>query len=1164
MSLSASDVKLFQSERLTDTEDGGGRATGNEVQPGQVNNVFEDISRLDRATGNTSLRKVFVGLSTNDAAPYLGSHVVLTKAPQDPNVSVTLFDTDSETDERRDARDFLESYLVPAGTATWQLLGNQLAGSRSLVGFQPLVISDTPRVGETFVLRDPQTGNEQYVRLNEVTVTESVFIYQSGNAYETFKGWRLEMGLDTPLLFDFPSGEARPGGVVVTSNTLLTGGGSRQISEVFATDVADVAQYYGVARLANAPAIGDREITVDTVFSQLVPVATNEIPLVDRLAGGNNTTVIRAGQGTVTENASGLDDQASLFTRRAIVPGTLVLNIAGSTYRDDNAGGLTLVSGAGGQQDSIVDYLSGRITLANSLTGSASWTYEPGAPVQMACDTGSLMIDATNRGLNYTLNLAALPPRPGTFVLAYRALGRWNELRDRGDGVLTGIGTGTINFQTGTVLVTLSRQPDVDTPLVYRYASQAGSEFAVRAGTAQFADPDPELTLSLGAAVAPETLTVSNGGGTINVTDDGVGNLTGTGATGTVNYATGEIRLKPSSGVTVGTLTAAGDTGEGVTAQVTPQISGGAGTFTIPDAPLEAGTVRLTWYVARRWHSGWNEGERERLIKRTLQDDGAGGFVGAAGTIDYTSGDVSIPDLEASYEIDVRYLAIGGEQSRTELRREELRGDVTVAALNDISGFQSTSQELAVDDAELQLANVGAAEMVFPGSVLLEAGGQTFIDRDGTLFSNLDPATGAGVAVGSIDYANASAVFDDPPAGTVTVRACLVGDRPQGTEKVQFRTEIAPIRAGSLQLTLNNLSNGELVTAEADANGVITGEDSSGNQLTGEVDSQSGFVTLDAEFASLLGDIRYNAVGLRTLPLDPEIVGLDPVRLPQDGRVPIFRPGDVAVLNHTAETSLTTPTAGETIALDRDHQAEIIVYGADGDTELDPAQYTTDLDAGTLTFADPLTLQDADANLISGPWLARDRIEHMSLVTDVQLSGLVELQAPTPHEFPITETVVSSAVLYGTLQARAVNLFTQRTWQSNSPNWGSEPDESGETDAEYNDIAYPVQTANYGTVTEKWALVFTGTNTFSIVGESLGVIGQGTTSGDTAPINPMTNTPYFVLDGEGWGSGWATGNAVRFDTQGALAPLWIARTVKPGQGTVENDSFELQIRGDAD
>ena len=83
-------------------------------------------------------------------------------------------------------------------------------------------------------------------------------------------------------------------------------------------------------------------------------------------------------------------------------------------------------------------------------------------------------------------------------------------------------------------------------------------------------------------------------------------------------------------------------------------------------------------------------------------------------------------------------------------------------------------------------------------------------------------------------------------------------------------------------------------------------------------------------------------------------------------------------------------------------------------------------------------------------------------------------------------------------------------------------------------------------------------------GETLGIIGQGSTGSDAAPVNPMTETPYFVLDSDGWGDGWSTGNAVRFNTEGALAPLWMARTVKPGQGTVENDSFELQIRGDAD
>jgi len=1156
MSLSASDIKLFRSERLTDTEDGGGRATGTEVQPGQVNNVFEDISRLDRATGITSLRKVFMGVGTNDNAPYLGSHVALTKPPTDPNVSVTLFDTDSETDERAAAREFLESYLVPAGTTTWQPLGNQLEGSRSLVAFQPRQVSSTPRVGDTFMLSDPQSGNQQYVRINTVTVASTVFVYQqSNNNYQSFTGYRIEMGIDTPLLFDFPGGEARPGGVVVTENTLETGPGSTRITQVFATDVADVAHYYGVSRLREPHDIGAREIIVDSVFSQLVPVATNEVPLVDRLAGGDSSTVIAAADGTVTEALTDLDGQTSLFTSRPIVRGTLTFTAGGSTYSDDGVGGLTVTSGAGGLEESTVDYLSGRLSLAAEVNDTATLTYQPGAGVTMAATTGALAIDATNRGLNYTLNLADNPPRPGTLVVAYRALGRWNELRDRGDGVLTGVGAGSVNHQTGSVLITLDRQPDVETALVYRYAAQTANEYKVRSGSAQLED-QPSVSLQFGQPVAPDTVELTSSGGAVSLTDDGAGALTGTGGSGTVTYATGEITVTLAQGVTARALTATADAGTGVTALITPTVTeAGAGTFTIPGAPLEPGTVALTWFVSRRWTTDWRGNDRNVIVEVALQDDGEGGFGSVAGSIDYQSGAVSIAEIEREFRTEVKD-PFGNYDV---LNREELRGDISVAAIGDLSGFSSATVELELQNAGLPLADVTNQEMIMPGSVLLEADGQRYYDRSGTLYSQHDAGTGAGVAVGSVDYANGRATIDEALVGTVDVLACLVGSRPQGTQEVQFRTEIGPIRAGSLQLTLTDLESGDTITASPDANGELDE-----NGVTGQVDSQTGFVTMRADFPMLLGDIRYNAIGLRTLPLDPDIVGLDPVRLPQDGRVPIFRPGDVVVLNHTTETSLTTPTAGETISLDRDHQAEIIVYGADGDTELDPAQYTVDLDAGTLTYADPLTLQDADANLINGPWLVRDRIEHMSLVTDVQLSGLLELQAPIPHEFPAEETAVSSAVLYGTLRARALNLFTQRTWQSNNPNWGSEPDESGETDAEYNDIAYPVQTANYGTVTEKWALVFTGASTFSIVGESLGVIGQGSTSGDTAPINPMTDTPYFVLDGEGWGSGWATGNAVRFDTQGALAPLWIARTVKPGQGTVENDSFELQIRGDAD
>ena len=51
MAINNNDVKLFESHRLTDDEDGDGRVTGNEVIDGNVNNLFQDISRIDRTVG---------------------------------------------------------------------------------------------------------------------------------------------------------------------------------------------------------------------------------------------------------------------------------------------------------------------------------------------------------------------------------------------------------------------------------------------------------------------------------------------------------------------------------------------------------------------------------------------------------------------------------------------------------------------------------------------------------------------------------------------------------------------------------------------------------------------------------------------------------------------------------------------------------------------------------------------------------------------------------------------------------------------------------------------------------------------------------------------------------------------------------------------------------
>ena len=110
----------------------------------------------------------------------------------------------------------------------------------------------------------------------------------------------------------------------------------------------------------------------------------------------------------------------------------------------------------------------------------------------------------------------------------------------------------------------------------------------------------------------------------------------------------------------------------------------------------------------------------------------------------------------------------------------------------------------------------------------------------------------------------------------------------------------------------------------------------------------------------------------------------------------------------------------------------------------------------------------------------------------------------------------------------------------------------------------PIQVANLGAVSERWALVFTAATAFNIVGEHVGIIGTGATGVDCAPLNPATGTLYFTVKAAGWGTGWTQGNALRFNTVGAQFPIWVVRTIQQGPETVESDSFTLLVRGDVD
>lgn len=145
--------------------------------------------------------------------------------------------------------------------------------------------------------------------------------------------------------------------------------------------------------------------------------------------------------------------------------------------------------------------------------------------------------------------------------------------------------------------------------------------------------------------------------------------------------------------------------------------------------------------------------------------------------------------------------------------------------------------------------------------------------------------------------------------------------------------------------------------------------------------------------------------------------------------------------------------------------------------------------------------------------------------------------------------------------SRYTNKFVQGTWNSV---WADEPTGQPIT-PNYNDALYPIQITNKGAIQERWALVFTDNTSFRIIGEISGQVGLGTVNADCAPINPITNAPYFVVKKEGWGTGgWASNNVLRFNTVAAIYPLWCIRTVKQSEPTTLSDNFQIMYRGDID
>jgi len=207
--IAESDLKLMKSERLSDFPDGGGRMTGSEVVSGEVNNLFPDISELDRVYGRVSLRKGFVGVFTDNVDTCYGMHMAVTDPPDDGNVNVCAFTRENWSDERTDAKDRIESYVISGPESRFQLYGDHLTGQGILRVLTDAAVS-SPDIGEVFRLSIEAVGyspEEQYIRVQAIVSRETQeFTAMIGDQLVTFSKDVLLLELSSGLRIDFPGG----------------------------------------------------------------------------------------------------------------------------------------------------------------------------------------------------------------------------------------------------------------------------------------------------------------------------------------------------------------------------------------------------------------------------------------------------------------------------------------------------------------------------------------------------------------------------------------------------------------------------------------------------------------------------------------------------------------------------------------------------------------------------------------------------------------------------------------------------------------------------------------------------------------------------------------------------------------------------------------------
>lgn len=532
MPIETKDLVLYESERLTDNDDGGGKYNGQIIVDGQSNNLFDDVSELDRTMGDVSMRKIFPAVTTNDTDKLMGATVFISENPKDPNVSALLFSTKNWTDERRSAQNRVENYLAKGGQTSGVPLDTHWQGMKSLqVAMFPQETESS--VGDTIVLISDEgkvTEKEQYLRITYVEIRTAIMVIDGKNIEYKIATYTLNDALEV----DF---------VGLSARQWYSG----QVSKTIIRDsiVADTGSYYASAGLAEDVQVGEFTVNAESIFSQIIPSAQTESPIVDVNAAGESTILVPGNDGLITASfPTTVGVNQNLYIGSSVMPSSLTFTLFGQPITDQGG----LLKNSVGTQVGTIDYQRGLIQwTAAATTGSTTLviTFKPAAAPNQYFQSYAVPVTQNNQSTNWTGVLVPIPA-PGSLSISYMSQGKFYELKDDGSGQLKGasasFGSGRINYETGSWLLTTGALPDVETPILLLWGTPivtfVRSNLSVDKAAFEF---------DLGQlGIAPGvTVTWLLEGVTKTAVSNAQGKFTGD-ATGEINYALGTGKIVPN------------------------------------------------------------------------------------------------------------------------------------------------------------------------------------------------------------------------------------------------------------------------------------------------------------------------------------------------------------------------------------------------------------------------------------------------------------------------------------------------------------------------------------------------------------------------------------------------------------------------------------------